>query len=128
MNLLCVIRYVEPVGPYNIIVPGDELSAGIVQLPGDLDQPGPVVEICYRGRFIVRYARSFGIEYQVHVNRVKPSQDGKNQRFWGHFAGSHAAKSCGQTVLFHGRKSTGTTSQFDTIVFLLDNLLDWHRN
>ncbi len=87
MDLLCIVRNVEPVGPHYIIMPGEQPSPVVVELPRDLHQPGPVVEIRNRGGLVVGYSGSFSVEYQVHPKAVNASQDGKITVFSGNFPG-----------------------------------------
>jgi hypothetical protein len=43
--LLGVERDIETVGPDNVVLLRDELAVVVMQLPGELYQPGPVVEV-----------------------------------------------------------------------------------
>jgi hypothetical protein len=77
VNLLGLKRNIEAIRPYNIVVTGEEFAFGIVKLPGQLHQPGPVVEICNRSRLIVRNPGGFRIEDQIHGGSKKSSGDVK---------------------------------------------------
>ena len=66
VNLLRVERNVIPLGTDDKVLGFDQLAHRTVQLPGELDHPGPVVGIAYRSVVISGKSRGFGIEYQVH--------------------------------------------------------------
>jgi hypothetical protein len=90
MDLLRIIWYVESVWPYDIIVTREEFSPVIVELPRYLNQPRPVVQIGYWGGLVVGYPGGLGVEYQVHSNGLKPSQDCKIGGFLGKFSQKEA--------------------------------------
>src|SRR5690606_7842585 len=92
MDLLGIIGDVKAVRPHDKIVAGEEFPPAVVELPGYLNQPRPVVEVCDRGRFVVGYAGSFGVEYEIHSSGLKAATRWENQRFWGSFGAVSGGK------------------------------------
>jgi len=69
MDLFGVIRDIETLGLYQVILPVEQFTHRPVQLPGNLYTAGPVIGVCNRGIPSLGQSGGFGIKYQVHGSR-----------------------------------------------------------
>jgi hypothetical protein len=66
VNLFCFEGDIEAVGFYDEVLARAEITLGVMQLPGDLNETRPVVEVGKRSCFVVRKSGSFCVKYEIH--------------------------------------------------------------